>query len=237
MDTLLDHAKLSDPHHVMQTLFRHATTAINARDVPEVIRCFRLTKQLIELESQCDIFVVNAIWTSFLNRFQTNDPLALNIFRDMDPQVRAMLYSPFTFPHYWLRETKISLPGADRWQAWVTVNREVEAETRLIQQSSSYNHYAVVRLRLESTLDNRAVRFRNCMDETYDAPLSYVEAVIEGVTNALTERCMAERGLSYLRIDLLNLRHHPVDSHWSDFVSVGKQTVESGITEVGLAEI
>jgi Elongation factor G, domain IV len=227
----------ADPHQVMCALFHHATRAIRNEDISAVIRCFRLTRELVELDGECDIFVTSAIWASYLHRFQRHDPLALKIFRAIDPQVRETLYSPFTFPHTWLREVTIRLSGADRWHKWVTVDRQVEAEARLIRQVTCCGHFAVVRLRLEPMLQDRSVLFRNCLDDSHDAPLMYLDDVVEGVTRALAERSGADRGVSYLRISLLGLGHHPVDSRRFDFVALARQAVERCIAEAGLAEI
>jgi hypothetical protein len=227
----------TEPHRIMRVLFDHATQAIQDRNIPEVIRCFGLTKQLVALDGKCDIFVTSAIWASYIHRFRHDDPLALKIFRDIDPSVRETLYSPFTFPHTWLRETKIHLPDADRWRTWLTVERQVEAEARLVQQLTCCGHFAVVRLRLEPVLEDRSVLFRNVLDDSSDAPLAYLEAVVEGVTRTLAERSRANRGVSYLYIDLLELRHHPVDSRRSDFVAAAGQAVERCFAEAGVVEI
>ncbi len=227
----------TDPHHLMRVLFNHATRAIRDGDIPEVIRCFRLAKQLVELDGDCDIFVTSAIWASYLRRFRRDDPLALRIFRDIDPLVRETLYSPFTFPHTWLREMKIHLPDADRWRTWLTVERQVEAESRLVQQVTCCGHFSVVRLRLEPMLEDRSVLFRNGLDDSDDAPLAYLEAAVEGVTRTLVERSGTSRGVSYLRVDLLELRHHPVDSRRSDFVAAAGQAAERCFAEAGLVEI
>jgi hypothetical protein len=227
----------TEPHRIMRVLFDHATQSIRDGDIPEVIRCFRLTKQLVELDGECDLFVTSAIWASYIHRFQRDDPLALRIFRNIDPRVRETLYSPFTFPHAWLREMRIHLPDADRWRTWLTVERPVEAEARLIQQVNCCGHFAVVRLRLEPMLEDRSVFFRNELDDSDDAPLAYLEAAVEGVTRTLAERSGANRGVSYLRIDLLELRHHPVDSRRPDFVAAAGQAVECCFAEAGLVEI
>jgi hypothetical protein len=43
--------------------------------------------------------------------------------------------------------------------------------------------------------------------------------------------------VSYLRISLLELRHHPVDSRRSDFVFAAGQAAERCFAEAGLVEI
>jgi hypothetical protein len=234
---LLGDEDRTQPHWIMRVLFDHATQAIRDGDVPEVIRCFGLTKQLVELDRECDIFVTSAIWASYIHRFRHDDPLALKIFRDIDPCVRETLYSPFTFPHTWLREMKIHLPNADQWRTCLTVERQVEAEARLVQQVACCGHFAVVRLRLEPMPEDRCVLFHNVLDDSDDAPLRYLEAIVEGVTRTLADQSSADRGVSYLRIDLQELRHHPVDSRRSDFVIAAGQAVERCIAEAGLIEI
>src|SRR5262249_48591708 len=156
--------------------------------IPAVIRCFRLTKELVELDGQCDIFVTSAIWASFIHRFRSDDPVALKVFEEIDPRIRETLYSPFTFPHTWLQEIKIRLPGADQWCAWLTVNRQVKARARLVHQMTCRGHFAVVQHQLEPMLEDRSILFRNCLDNSDDAPLAYLEAVVEGVTQALMKR-------------------------------------------------
>jgi len=189
----LSHDEQSEPHRTMRAVFDHATRAIRDSDIPEVIRCFRLTKQLVELDGEFDIFVTSAIWASYLHRFRHDDSLALRIFREIDPEVRKALYSPFTFPHNWLREMTIHLPGTDWWRTCLTVDRQVDAEVRLVQQASSCGHFAVVRLRLEPMLEDRTVLFRNGLGDSVDAPLAYLEAAVEGVTGTLIERSGASR--------------------------------------------
>ena len=193
----------ADPHRVMGVLFDYATRAIGNRDIPGVIRCFKLTKQLVELDRECDVVVTSAIWASYLNRFRRDDPAALEIFREIDPQTRATMYSPFTLPHTWLLEVKIDLSGAERRHTRLTVDRPVQAESRLVRQMSCPAHFAVVAIRLEPVLDAPSVLFRNRLNDSDDAPLVYLEAVVEGVERALRSRSGADRGPSHLRIDLL----------------------------------
>src|SRR5437867_3202334 len=99
---VFSHGDPNDPHRVMRAVFDYAMGAINNGDIPAVISCFRLMKQLLELGEQCDIFVTSAIWASCLHRFQRNDPVGLKIFERIDPRIRETMYSPFTFPHTWL---------------------------------------------------------------------------------------------------------------------------------------
>jgi hypothetical protein len=227
----------TDPHRVMSALFDHATQSIQDCDIPEVIRCFRLAKQLVELEREWDLVTTSSIWTSYLGRFQHHDPQALKVFREIDPLVRQTLYSPFVFPHTWFQETRIHLPEADRWSRCLTVRREVESEARFVRQTSCPGHFAIIRLRLLQMLEDRSILFRNDLDEASDAPLTYVEAALEGVTDALGKQSGADRGVSHLRIDLLTLRHHPVDSQSRDFARTAGQAVEQCVEEAGLVEI
>jgi hypothetical protein len=237
LSSALGHEEQTEPHRVMRALFNHAAQAIRDGDIPEVIRCFRLTKQLVELDGECDIFVTSAIWASYIHRFRPDDALALKIFHNIDPSVRETLYSPFTFPHSWVRETQIYQADAERWRKSLTVDRQVEAEGRLVQQVACCGHFAVVRLRLEPMLEDRRVLFRNLLDHSDDAPLVYLDAVVEGVTRSLAERSSADRGVCYLRIGLLTLRHHAVDSRRSDFVKAAGQAVERCFAEAGVVEI
>src|SRR5262245_42938932 len=87
-----------NPHQVMHALFKHATRVISEGDIPAVIRCFTLTKELASLGEHGDIFVTSAIWASYIHRFRSDDPVGLKVFRAIDPQVRTTLYSPFRFP-------------------------------------------------------------------------------------------------------------------------------------------
>ena len=236
-----DHDRV-DPHRVMRAMFDHVTKAIHSGDADEVVRCFQLIRQLIEREKECDLYVTSAIWTSCIGRFRSDDDLAkagLAIFRELDPALRQTLYSPFTFPHTWLRETKIHLPDADHSSACLTVEKPVSAVARFVRQTSGPGHYAIVKLQLAPMPEARTVRFCNVLPESADAPLAYVEAVIEGVTRALTEHSAqsSDRGISYLRIDLLELRHHPVDSQSSDFVKTAQQAVVNCLSETTLVEL
>lgn len=224
------------PQRLMHALFDHATSAIQRRDEAEVIRCFTLTKQLLKREPECDPFVISAIWTSYLNNFRSDDPVGLEVFRGIDPEIRKTLYCPFTYPHTWLRETNIGLAGADQWKAGLTVTRKVEADIRFVHQTCC-GHFAIVRLQLEPISDDRGIAFHNCLDDADDVPLVYVEAVVEGVTRALERPSEPKRGMSFLRVNLLRLRHHPVDSRRSDFVTAADRAVQQCIAEAGLVEI
>ena len=97
-DALRDVSR-TDPHRTTRALFDYAMRAIAAGDTPAFVRCFRLTRRLIELDEQCDGYVRSAVWASYLHRFRHDDPAALEICRGLDPGVREMLYLPFTFPH------------------------------------------------------------------------------------------------------------------------------------------
>lgn len=226
-----------DPHQGISALFDHATQAIRNSDMHGVIRCFRLTKQLVDLEPKWDMVTTSAIWTSYIRRFRPDDPQGLKVLREIDPLVRETLWSPFVFPNSWLREMRINVPNADRWCSCLTVQREVEAEARFVRQTSCPGHFAIVRLKLQPVLEDRSVLFRNELDEKSDSPLAYVEATIEGVTDALGKQSDADRGVSHLRVDLLGLRHHPVDSQRRDFVRTAEQAIEQCIEEAGLVEI
>jgi hypothetical protein len=234
---VVGHEGQANPHLVMRALYNYASLAIRNGDIPDVIRCFRLTKKLVEIADDCDIFVQSAIWASFIHCFRENDPLALKVFQCIEPQVRETLYSPFTFPHTWLRDARIILPGDDRRRTWLTVDRRVEAEARLIRQVTCCGHFAVVRLQLEPNLDDRTVSLHNRLDDSDDAPLMYLEAVIEGVRSSLAKRSMEDCGVSYLRVDLLGLRHHPADSRKADFVAAAEEAMEQCISEAGLTRI
>lgn len=234
---VLAEEKRSNPHIVMSAVFDHAMQAIRDGDLQEVIHCFQLLKHLVELDRECDIFVNSAIWVSCLRRFPPDDPQGLSLFREIDPGLRKTLYTPFTFPHTWLRETSIHLDGADRWRSRLTVEREVESEIRLVRQMSCPGHYAVVRLRLAPKLTDPFVLFCNCLEETENAPLAYVEAIVQGVTESLAGWSEKNRGIGYLQVDLLRLNHHPVDSRWSDFVSVAGEAVKKCVAETGLLEL
>lgn len=225
-----------DPHRVMRVLFDHANQIIQCRDTNNVIRCFRLLRKLTSLDSECDTYVRSAIWASCINRFDRKDPIALEIFRAIDPQTRIELLSPVTFPHTWLREIEIKFPDASGWRTGFTVSHSVDAEVRFVTQMSSNDHFAIVHLQMESDLDLPQVLLTNRLEE-WDAPLAYVEAVIEGVTSGLMALSDRTRGPRYLRINLLGLRHHLVDSRYSDFVKVAKTAVQQCLNKTELVDI
>lgn len=226
-----------DPHRLMRVVFDYTSQAINARDVPTVVKCFRFTKRLLELDEQCDIFVQSAIWASFIHRFPQNDPVALEVFQGIDPQIREALFSPFAFPHSWLAETEIKLSHAEQWQVCLTVNRPHQAEIRFIRQTGCPGHFAVVKLSMEPMLENRSVVFRNRLDKSNDAPLVCLNAEIEGITQCLARMSTLKKGVSYLRIDLIDLRYHPVDSRMADFVTVAAEAVERCFAQAGFVEL
>lgn len=227
----------AEPHRDMSVLFKHVAQAIKDRDVREVIKCFRLTRKLLELDDKYDVFVRSAIWTSYIRRFNPNDPLALDIFRAIDPQVRDSLYSPFIFPHTWIRETEICLPNSEDWPVRLTVGRPTQAGARLVRQQCCPGHFAVVVLQLEPYLDRQVVLFRNRLPDSHDAPLAYIKAVVDGIARAAREQSSPKKGLSYLRIDLLDLRHHPVDSRVEDFNKAAVEAMDRCINQAGLVEI
>lgn len=229
--------KQAESHRLMGALFDHATRALKTNDVSEVIRTFRFTKELLGRDRECDPYVQSAVWTSFINPIRRYEDLGLKIFRDLDPELRASLYSPFVFPHHWLREIKICLPEVDRWKTRFTIARVVEAKVRLVQQLSSRGRFAIVRLQLEPMLEDQCVLFQNMLDDSNDAPLDCLEAVIEGVTDSIESRCDATRGVSHLRIKLLELVFHAVDSSRTDFVTTANEVVESCFADAGIVEL
>lgn len=119
----------------------------------------------------------------------------------------------------------------------MTVSEPIEMEGRFVRQTSSVDHYAIVRLRLSPALEDRSVLFRNCLDDSDNAPLYYLKAIIEGVRRALAKRCDINQGVSYLRIDLTKLGHHWVDSTATDFVTTAELAVDGCLSENGLVEI
>src|SRR5262249_19196059 len=106
-----------------------------------------------------------------------------------------------------------------------------------IRQMGCPGHFAVVRLLLEPMLESRSVVFRNCLDKSNDAPLDCLNAVIEGITQCITRMSTPQKGVSYLRVELIDLRYHPVDSRMGDFVKVAAEAVERCFSEAGVAEI
>jgi hypothetical protein len=237
LENLLPAQKRNSPHQVMGKLYGVAIQAIKDRNIQEVIRCFRLTQQLVELAKSGDIFVNSAIWATFIHSFRRDDPIALEIFHQISPDVRDTLFSPFTFPHSWLREKTIDLPGSNHWQKWLTVDRPVQSEVRRVRQTSCPGHFAVVTIRLEPRLESRAVLFRNSLGESEEVPLAYLDVVIEGVCRGLTGFCDFDKGVAFLQVDLLKLQHHPVDSRGDDFVKAADEAVRQCVEEVGLVEL
>ncbi len=229
--------ELSSPHRVIRIFFDYVSRAIRNRNVAEVVECFRVTKILLD---RCDddySSVRNALWTSYLNRFSYNDPVILDIFRELDSEVREAIYSPVVYPHHWLEEIEIELPKTGKHESFITIANEAEEEVRYIRQSCGLCRFAIVRLRMIPSLDHRSVLFRNRMDKEVDAPLRFVEAVNDGVTQALSHSMNQQKAFGYLRIELLKLRYHPVDSSEPDFVKVAIEAVEKCIAQVGLVEL
>jgi hypothetical protein len=61
LEVSLPEESRANPHRVMSALFQFATQAINNRAVTDVVRCFRLTKQLVELRNAADSYVNSAV--------------------------------------------------------------------------------------------------------------------------------------------------------------------------------
>ena len=235
---LLIHSDRPNPHLMMKALFRIATKAIRNQDANGFVKVFGLASRLIPLIEHSDVVVRSAFWVSFLGAFDSRDPAALDLIRNIDVEVRKSLYLPFTLPHSWIRERRfllLSEPGAGQQ---ITVDREAEATATWIYQGAGCRtHFAIVRIRVESLLEDRCLLFQNKLDESHTASIYHIEEVIRGVKLALSGPAYRERAFSYLQISLLDLRIHEVDTAASDIELMSKKAVEDCVNQAGIVEL
>ena len=149
--------------------------------------------------------------------------------------------------------TTVLTEGPRQARYWA-IRDDVEATGRHVRQSSCPGHFAVVTLRLEIDFGPDAVVFANCLDgkstvwcvgmaeaaEANRAPWTdwepFVAEVIEGVREALTSLSPDGNPIQGVKVSLVGMKVHPVDSRCRDFRRAAILAVAEAIQKVGLAE-
>ena len=149
--------------------------------------------------------------------------------------------------------TTILMEGPRQARYWAIAG-DVEATGRFIRQTSCPAHFAVVRLRLELDFGPDAVVFVNRLNEqssvwcvAMDDPAEanrtlgadwepFVTQVIEGVKEALVRLSPDGAPIQALKVSLVEMKLHPVDSRCRDFKQAAILAVMEAVQRTGLVE-
>jgi hypothetical protein len=151
-------------------------------------------------------------------------------------------------------ERTIILTAGPREAHYWAISGDAEATGRYVRQTSCPGHFAVVTLRLEIEFGPDAVIFVSRLDEqsvvwlvaTDDAGKAsptavaywnpYVSEVAEGVKEGLTGLSPDEKPIQAVKVSLLGLKVHPIDSRAPDFRRAAVIAVTEAVHKVGLVE-
>lgn len=138
--------------------------------------------------------------------------------------------------------TTILTPG--RWQArYWAIGGDAEATGRHVRQNCCPGYFAVVTLRLEIDFGPDAAVFVNRLDKVdLDAGFHgadwtlFVSEVVEGVRQALAELSPDGCPVQAIRVLLLEMKVHPVDSRPRHFRQAVALAVTEAVGKAGLVE-
>ncbi len=146
------------------------------------------------------------------------------------------------------------LTAGPRQSLYWAIDRDVEAAGRYVRQTSCPGHFAIVTLRLEIDFGPDAIVFVNRLDEhspvwfvagdhVSEANRSmgtdwepFVAQVIEGVKQALASLSPDGAPIQALKVSLIGIRVHPIDSRMADFKQAAILTMTEAIQKAGLVE-
>lgn len=138
--------------------------------------------------------------------------------------------------------TTILTPGLRQSRYW-TIAGDAEATARHVRQTYCPGSFAVVTLLLEIDFGPDAVVFVNGLDKRdLDAGVHgadwepFVSEVAEGVREALAELSPDGNPIQALRVILLEMRVHPVDSQPRHFRRAAILAITEAVGRVGLVE-
>jgi hypothetical protein len=149
--------------------------------------------------------------------------------------------------------TTILTPGPRQQHYWA-ITTDAEATGRHVQQTCCPGHFAVVTLRLEIDFGPDAVVFVNCLDErspvwcvAMQDPAEanrtlgtdwepFVAEVTDGVKEALAGLSPDGNPVQGLKVSLVGMKVHPVDSRGRDFRQAAVLAVTEAIRRAGLVE-
>jgi hypothetical protein len=138
--------------------------------------------------------------------------------------------------------TEILTPGPRQVRYWA-IGGDAEATGRHVRQSCCPGYFAVVTLRLEIDFGPDAVVFVNRLDRRdLDAGAygtdwkPFVSEVVEGVRQALLDLSPDRCPIQALKVSLLDLSMHPVDSQPRHFRQAAILVVTQAVQRVGLVE-
>jgi translation elongation factor EF-G len=150
-------------------------------------------------------------------------------------------------------QTSILIAGL-RQASYRAICRDVEATGRYVRQSSCPGHFAIVTLRLELDFGPDAVTFVNLLNERSQVwcvlgedPAEanhtlgtdwepFVAEVAEGVREALASRSPDGAPIQALKVSLVGMRVHPVDSRVRDFKQAAVLALTEALQQAGLVE-
>jgi translation elongation factor EF-G len=114
-----------------------------------------------------------------------------------------------------------------------TVDRELDQPIRHVNQAMSGGSYvAIFTLRLSPDLDDSAVCFASAVDDPEAVPwIPYIE---EGVRSFADQRARAGRPIGHLRVTLVAIKIHPVDSKPRRFKEAAEMAMYQAFEAAGV---
>jgi translation elongation factor EF-G len=114
-----------------------------------------------------------------------------------------------------------------------TVDREFDQPIRYVNQTASGGSYfAVFTLRLAPDLDDDAIRFASMVDDREAEPwIPYIE---EGVRSFLERRAQEGCPVGHLRVTLVAITLHPVDSQPYRFRQAAEMAMSQAFEAAGV---
>ena len=141
-------------------------------------------------------------------------------------------------------------PGPLQPGCWA-ISKDAEGEGRYVKQTCCPGYFAVVRLRLELYLGPEAILFVNTLtDESrvwcvaVEGPpeanrlvgswAPFTRDVVEGIREGLSSASPDGRPLQALKLSLVEMRVHPIDSRPAHLRKAAAMAVTDGLQQAGL---
>jgi translation elongation factor EF-G len=114
-----------------------------------------------------------------------------------------------------------------------TVDHEFDQPIRHVDLTrSGGSYFAVFTLRLAPDLDEAAVRFTSIVDDPEAIP--WVPSIEEGVRSFAEQRARAGHPIGYLRVTLITVTVHPVDSKSWRFKQAAEMAMSQAFEAAGV---
>lgn len=210
-----------------------ALRAIDEGDLALLLRCVRVSREIgtiLDQRACVDIGVSSAWWRTSM-RIPSRSPKALSLIEELPEAERAPFASWFRFPNRWLRERVLfeDVPAGGAF----TLGAAVERRGDFVRQAGASN-YARMLLRFEPMSAEMRVIAANALPDDSPASMWALECCMDGIANVVREREESGRAIRSLRVSILELEEHDVDSRESDFARAARIAFDSAVEAVGL---